>query len=144
MHNFPMMEVQKGFTLIELLVTIAIIGILAMIVITTLNFARNKAKDASFKASAASIYKVGILCCDENGNIQPKLTGGGSAVDVCDDVDVTDAVYPGDANIGTVGIVTQCDYEGHFEIVITPGTKNTGSCISAIYSETGLMSSEGC
>ncbi len=54
MYNSP----KKGFTLIELLVVIAIIGILATVVLASLNAARENAKVSAAKADMLQIAKA--------------------------------------------------------------------------------------
>jgi len=63
----PIHKLRKpGFTLIELLMVIAIIGILAALIIVSLQGATNKAKDASRKSDIASINKAADMYKAEN------------------------------------------------------------------------------
>ena len=58
------MNKNKGFTLIELLVVIAIIGILASVVLASLNSARAKGKDAAIKSQLSSMRADAELIYD--------------------------------------------------------------------------------
>ena len=130
---------SKGFTLIELLVVIAIIGILSTIAMTSLNGARKKAADASFKSSVASLQAIGVLCCDSSTlNTAspvnaPALNAAGA--NICTNATSVPGTYP--TGIGPVAI-TQCS-GGDFTIVakvpltgfsgtLTQGTCNATTC----------------
>lgn len=65
---------QSGFTLIELLVVIAIIGILASVVLASLNSARNKGADAATKAQLANARAQAELYYDTNSNYTSACT----------------------------------------------------------------------
>ncbi len=61
-------KTNKGFTLIELLVVIAIIGLLASIVLVSLNSARKKARDTKRIADLRQIQMALEMYYDDNGN----------------------------------------------------------------------------
>ncbi len=70
----------RGFTLIELLVVIAIIGILASVVLASLNSARDKGTNASYKSTLNNMRAQAELYYDSNGTTRG-YTGVCTAVD---------------------------------------------------------------
>ena len=90
---------QKGFTLIELLVVIAIIGILASIVLVSLNDARNKGYDTEVKSELAQIRNAMEICYDDKGGSYSLCTvPAGVTPPACSDdaaYDLTVSVAPG-------------------------------------------------
>jgi prepilin-type N-terminal cleavage/methylation domain-containing protein len=58
----------KGFTLIELLVVVAIISLLSSIVMTSLNSARGKAKDATIKSAMTQVVNIMELNFSDYGS----------------------------------------------------------------------------
>ncbi len=80
----------RGFTLIELLVVIAIIGILASVVLASLNSARAKGSDAKVKAELNVIRSQAAIYYDDSGQVYTGFCADQRTVDAM--TAATDAV----------------------------------------------------
>lgn len=75
------MKKNKGFTLIELLVVISIIGILAVIVLTSLSAAGEKGANAGIKSNATSIKtQAGVYWVSKNQSYEDFCTTGTDSI----------------------------------------------------------------
>ncbi|MEY4747687.1 MAG: protein ral secretion pathway protein [Candidatus Parcubacteria bacterium] len=103
---------EKGFTLIELLVVIAIIGMLAAIVLASLNGARQKGRDARRLSDLKQIAnQVALLDTGAGATAFVGCTTAGSKVYTCTTPDLTHFKDPSSpSNACTTASSATCEY----------------------------------
>ena len=112
---------KKGFTLIELLVVVAIIGILASVVLASLNSARGKGADAAVKANLSGIRASAELYYDGTGS---NSYGVESTTDAC--------VTTSGAVVATVGMFGDATIKAQINGAVNANSSTTEAiCVSS-------------
>ena len=114
---------KRGFTLIELLVVIAIIGILASVVLASLNSARDKGSNAAIKSNVNNMRAQAELFYDNNSRSYAGLCSDAKVVTAGQAVNSSGGTWTcaADANewaagsvlVGTAAGYYCADYKGN-------------------------------
>ena len=140
-----MKKFTKGFTLIELLVVIAIIGILASIVLVSLNSARNKGKDARIISDVQQIRTA--LESGYNGSGYPDLDNNGATTNSATSQNASCLTNAwnnqGPQNVAISALLSDaCSQQGAANIFIT-GNNAAGNVVGNYAIWGGLTSTTG-
>lgn len=154
-----MKNLKKGFTLIELLVVVAIIGILASVVLASLNTARAKGSDAAIKADLSGVRASAEVAYDTNGQRYPLTSGTGTAGTDCGGTFTAGSMFDSTSG-GTVGasidaalahvktqngaVVLFCNSDNtHYAIAAQLKTTGTFWCIDSTGAAKGTSGTAG-